>query len=76
MIFFEGIVAGQPELESKDCHPRMKIRMISIILCNNYFRKNEQILQKLRMYILYSIIMRFWPKSSFQQKGTNKQLAS
>ena len=24
-------VAGQPEFESKDCLPRMKIRMISII---------------------------------------------
>jgi hypothetical protein len=31
------LVAGQPEFESKDCHPQMKIRMITIILCDNYF---------------------------------------
>jgi len=30
----------QPEFESKDCHPQMKIRMISIILCDNYFCRN------------------------------------
>jgi hypothetical protein len=44
-------------LKSKDCHPRMKIRIISIILFNNYFRKSELIYQNLTVYILYSIIM-------------------
>jgi len=56
-LFRKGILAGQPEFESKDCHHQMKIRMISIIPCNNYFHKNERIVQKLRMYILYSNIM-------------------
>jgi len=26
----------QSGFESKDCHPRMKIRMTAIILCDNY----------------------------------------
>ena len=30
-------VAWKPEFESKDCHPQMKISMISIILCDIYF---------------------------------------
>jgi len=34
------IVAGQPEFESKDFNPRTKIRMISSILCYDYFRRN------------------------------------
>jgi len=29
------VLADQPELESKDCQPRMKSRRISIILCDN-----------------------------------------
>jgi hypothetical protein len=33
-------VAEQPEFESKDFNPRLKIRMISIILCDDYFRRN------------------------------------
>jgi len=38
-------VAGQPEFESQDFNPRMKIRMISIrmisiILCDDYFHRN------------------------------------
>jgi len=28
-------LAGQPELESKDCHPRMKSRRISFMQCDN-----------------------------------------
>ena len=28
------VVAGQPEFEFKDCHPQMKIIIISIILCD------------------------------------------
>jgi len=33
-------VVGQPELESKDFNPCMKIRMISIILCDDYFQRS------------------------------------
>jgi hypothetical protein len=33
-------MAGQPEFESKDFNPQIKIRMISIILCDDYFRRN------------------------------------
>jgi hypothetical protein len=33
-------VAGQPEFESKDFNPQMKIRVISIILCYDYFHRN------------------------------------
>ena len=33
-------LAGQPEFESKDCHPRMKIRMISIIVSDNCLCRN------------------------------------
>jgi hypothetical protein len=33
-------VAGQPEFETKDFKPRMKSRMISIILCDDYFHRN------------------------------------
>jgi hypothetical protein len=32
-----SLVAGQPDLESKDCQPRMKIRIIFIILLKKYF---------------------------------------
>ena len=32
--------AGRPELKFKDCHPWMKIRMISTILCDSYFHWN------------------------------------
>jgi hypothetical protein len=32
--------AGQPEFESKDFNPRTKIRMVSNILCDDYFRRN------------------------------------
>ena len=31
---------GQAEFESKDCHPQMKSRMISIILLDNEFYRN------------------------------------
>jgi hypothetical protein len=34
------LVAGQPQFESKDCHPQMKIRVISIILFENCFCRN------------------------------------
>jgi hypothetical protein len=34
-------VAGQPEFESKGFNPRMKIRLICIILCDDYFHRNE-----------------------------------
>ena len=33
-------VAGQPEFEPNNCHPQMKIKTISIILCDNYFCSN------------------------------------
>jgi hypothetical protein len=37
MTFYKTLVAGQPQFESMDCLPQMKIRMISVILCGNYF---------------------------------------
>jgi hypothetical protein len=33
-------VAEQPEFESKDFNPQIKIRVISIILCDDYFCRN------------------------------------
>ena len=61
-----GIVVGQTEFESKDYHPQMKIRMISTILCDNYFcrygslkfyadRLNGSL--ECTRFILYSVIM-------------------
>ena len=36
-----SLVTGQPDLESKDCQLRMKIRTIFIILCKKYFAGME-----------------------------------
>ena len=38
--FTLSFTAGQPELESQDCHPRMTIKIVSIIPCDNHFRRN------------------------------------
>jgi len=36
----EENVAGQHEVETQYCHSRIKIGMISSVLCDNYFCKN------------------------------------
>jgi len=41
MTFSKTPVSRQPQFESMDCLPQMKIRMLSVVLCGNCFFRNR-----------------------------------
>jgi len=50
--------------------------VLTIVLFDSYFCRNEKLLLNRTVENFYYIIMWFWPKSRFHHKATNYQLST
>jgi len=62
-ILIHNLVAGQPEFESRDCHPQMKSRMTSIIQRDNYFCRKKAIMDSFLGKEFLNFMATSWTKA-------------